>query len=128
MEKTPETNLAAEDLSILGILQNRLEEIEREIKSSEKKTDPENTADDDDRIEDSEENENRAETIGVLKEQEKEIQGSISWIEKHGKACAFPGCEDHVDEERRKADPASITCRKHMEYEDDIFKEILMGL
>lgn len=128
MEKIPEINLTEKDLEILEILETRLADIENKLKEFSKGADPKSQADDDDLIEDKEGDDVRKETLGVFEQQETEVRGSIKWIREHGDACAFSDCPNHVEADRRRADPASITCKEHMESEDEVFKNLAMGL
>lgn len=95
-----------------------------------KKVEDFSKADEEDDMEAGEERNLDQEMKQVLLDQEQEILGSMSWIKEHGDACAFPGCKNKVSAKRREADPASITCSipEHMESEDALIRDIVMGL
>lgn len=116
------------DEEILSLLENRLIEIRKNLKKTDSVEDPGLQADDEDTLEAGEEKDVQHALGNELKEGEMEILGSIKWIKEHGNACAFAGCHNTVSNERRLADPASITCTEHMDEEDQILRDLIMGI
>src|SRR3989344_5936857 len=88
---------------VLAKLAERLKKVQADLGHSVEIEDP-GVADDEDQAEAGEEIDTRRATSEVLDNEKQEILGAISWIEKHGDACAYPGCSNKVKVERRQAD------------------------
>ncbi|OJI08628.1 MAG: hypothetical protein COV08_03595 [Candidatus Vogelbacteria bacterium CG10_big_fil_rev_8_21_14_0_10_49_38] len=72
----------------------------------------------DDITENQETREEQTQIIATYRERQNEIERALRWTEQHGAVCAV--CGEPISEARLEADPASITCRKHMNQEDSI--------
>lgn len=64
--------------------------------------------------------ERREELINNATERLHEIERTITWVKEHGFVCQV--CNKEIEDDRLEADPASITCKKHISYEDDGLK------
>jgi RNA polymerase-binding transcription factor DksA len=122
--ENPENIISDEE--VLTILAERLKKVRTDLGKSDANEDPGLIADDEDQEEAGEHKDTQQAIGNELQKEMQEIEGAIKWIKEHGNACAYPGCSNKVENRRREADPASITCTKHMEDEDQIFHDLAM--
>ena len=60
----------------------------------------------------------REELLNNAHERLQEIDGTIAWANEKGFTCRI--CGKEIEDERLEADPASITCREHVNQEDEV--------
>ena len=72
----------------------------------------------DDAAEVQEERDQQEQIVSNYRDRQAVIERAVKWIKEKGGVCAV--CGKPIEETRRDADPASITCKEHRDLEDTI--------
>ncbi len=59
----------------------------------------------------------REEIIHNSEERLKEVKKAIAWAKEYGFVCSI--CGKKIEKDRLQADPASVTCKEHLNSEDE---------
>jgi len=99
----------------LNLLEQELKNIEEALINDQQIEMPDTG---DDSAENQETRDQQEEIVKNYLERKREIERAIKWTKENGSICAV--CRQPIEESRRDADPASITCKAHRDEDDTI--------